>query len=342
MDLRYAPETKQIGTGGRVIASQLPANSAEFHKIDRIAELNLDALNIYDRYRGHPQLSSTAHQRLFKHELVSAVESGGACSTISSKHEIVAACAIKPLSWDTQHFGLSMAKLSLAAASGCPASALNNLLRDTLRVANQKDNSLHISCEVDIDDYLCLNTLLDLGAEILDIKREYRWTSLKGIKAPKFLSQVREYDSHDKPKVMQLAVHNNFESRFSRDTHLAAAKTRKLYQIWLEKLLDGNEANRIALVIEKNGRVQACGAIEQQDLNYAGVDVQTMSNGIYISSPDAIGSYYPIIYSLAEHALARFDSVQTCVSQNNRSASRVLERMNTGAESTRYALRLKL
>lgn len=325
-----------------MIASLLPANSTEFHKIDRIADLDLDALIIHNRYRGHPQLSNIDHQRLFRHELVSAVEVGGVCSTISNKHGVAAACAIKPLSWDSQHFGLSMAKLRLAAAPGCPTNALSNLLSDTFGVAKQKATGLHISCEIDIDDYLCLNTLLGLGAEILDIKREYRWTSLKGIKAPKFLSQVREYHSQDKPQSMQLIALNNFESRFSRDILLAEAKTSKLYQIWLEKLLDGNESNRIALVMEKNGRVQACGAIEQQNLSYAGVDVQTVSNGIYISSPEATGSYYPIIYSLAERALARFDTVQTCVSLNNRSASRVLERMNAGAESTRYALRLHL
>jgi len=325
-----------------VTPSLLPSNSAEFHTIDGISDLDLGALVIHNRYRGHPQLTQADHQRLFRHELVSAVEVGGVCSTNSNKHGTAAACAIKPLGWDTQHFGLPMAKLSLAAAPGCPTSALSNLLRATFRIAKQEATGLHISCEIDIDDYLCLNTLLSLGAEILDIKREYRWTSLKGIQAPKFLSLVREYRANDKPQCIQLMPETHFESRFSRDSLLVETKTNKLYQIWLNTLLDSNESDRIALVMERNGRVQACGAIEQQNLSYAGLDVQMMNNGIYISSPEATGSYYPIIYALAERSLARFDSVQTCVSLNNRSASRVLEKMNVGTESTRYALRLCL
>lgn len=314
----------------------------KFNQPSEIHQLRLDALAIYTRYRGHPHLSNADHQRIFRHELVTAVEAGGVCSTISSKHGVVAACAIKPLGWDTQHFGLPMAKLSIAAAPSCSPIALGDLLRDTFLVEKQKSSRLHLSSEVDIDDYLCLNSLIGLGAEILDIKREYRWTSLKGTKAPKFLSQVREYHPQDKPQSLKLMTFKGFESRFSRDRLLEEATTSKLYQIWLEKLLDSYKRDSIALVMERNGQVQACGAIERQDLSYAGTNVQMMSNGIYISSPEAIGSYYPIIYALAERSLARFDSVQTCVSLNNRSASRVLEKMNAGTESTRYALRLYL
>src|SRR5690606_30666922 len=124
------------------------------------------------------------------------------------------------------------------------------------------------SCEVDIDDYSCLNALLGLGAEVMDIKREYRWTSLKGIRAPKFLSLVREYHPSDKAQCIQLLAETNFESRFSRDTLLNPSKTKELYQLWLEKLLDSDNSDRIALVVEKNGQVQACGTIEQQDLSY--------------------------------------------------------------------------
>jgi hypothetical protein len=340
MDLRYAPETKQIGTGGRVIASQLPANSTEFHKADTIAELDLDTLVIHNRYRGHPQLSNTDHQRLFRRELGSAVEAGGVCGTISSKHGLIAACAIKPLDWDTQHFGLPMAKLSIAATPTCSPVALGDLLRDTLRIEKQKSLSLHISSEIDIDDYLCLNALLGLGAEIMDIKREYRWSTLKGIKSPKFLTQVRDYRPQDKKQVMQLLEEVSFESRFSRDRWLNQDKTAELYHIWLEKLLDRPERGRIALVMERNGRVQACGAIGKQDLRHSDVNLQLMSNGIYVSTLAATGSYYPVIYALAERSLVDFSSVQTCVSLNNHPASRVLEKMNAGTESTRYALRI--
>lgn len=321
-------------------ASLRPTRTTELHQANQIQALDLTPLAIYTRYRGHPQLCQEDHQRLFRYELMSTVKADGVCSTINDQNGVIAACAIKPLDWDTQHFGLPMARMSLAAAPTCPPSALSNLLRDTINKMRQETSILHTSCEVDIDDYLCLNALLGLGAEILDIKREYRWRSLKGIKPPKFLSLVREYREDDRSQCLALMAGVYFESRFSRDISLPEAKTTRLYEIWLEKILNNTERGRIALVMEKGCRVQACGAIERHDLSYAGIDAQIMSNGIYLSSREATGCYYPIIYSLAERSLSQFKSAQTCVSLNNRAATRVLERMNAGTSSTRYALRL--
>ena len=313
-----------------------------FHEAEKISHLSLDQLIIYTRYRNHPQLSKADHQNFFRYELVSAVEAGGVCTTASCDNSAIAACAIKPLQWDSQHFGLPMARLNLAAAPRCPPAILKKLLEESISAARKKSIKLHISSEIDIDDYSCLNALLGLGAEILDIKREYRWSTLKGIKAPKFLSRVRDYHQEDKLQVLRLLEHVHFESRFSRDRRLDQKKSIELYRIWLENLLDRGENDRIALVMEKNNRIQACGAIEQQNLSHAGMDIQLMNNGIYISSTEATGRYYPIIYSLAERALSRFYTVQTCVSLNNHPAIRVLEKMNAGTESTRYALSLFL
>lgn len=325
---------------GSMGVSSLSAIRNELHAPEEIFNLDLDALTIHTCYRGHPDLSQADHQRLFRHELVSALRSGGVCTSVTCRNRTVAACAIRPLDWDTAHFGLPMARLTLAASPFCPAASLPGLLRDTISALRRKMPVRHISCEVDIDDYPCLNALLDLGANVLDVKREYRWTSFRGITPPKFLSRVRDYDVADRHEVMGLMEGARFEGRFSRDPLLSPSKTLELYRIWLEKLLDGNEADRIALVIERNGRVQGCGTIERQDLRYAGVNLQLMSGGIYVSSPTATGGYYPMIYSLVKKASALCRTSQTCVSLNNHAATRVLEKMNLGTTSTRYALRL--
>lgn len=312
----------------------------EQQDLEAIHALSFDELTINTKYRDHPELCQTDHERLFRYELSTAIESGGICSTASSRNKVVCACAIKPLSWDTNHFGLPMAKLTLAAAPECNPDSVHELLETTITLMNKEKPRLHISCEVDIDDYNCLNPLLNLGAIILDIKREYRWTSFKGIRPPKFLSQIRDYRAEDKNRVMRIFEQSDFKSRFTRDKLLSHTKTAELYKIWLEKLLDGKEDDRIALVAERNGEVQACGTIEKHDLSHAGVNINMMSGGIYVSTPQARGSYYPIIYSLTEKASLTCKTSQTCVSLNNHSAIRVLERMNFGTKSTRYALRL--
>lgn len=307
-----------------------------------IHNLDLERLSIFNRYRGHYELDRSDHLRLFRHELTEAIKSGGFFTSISHNQGTSGVCAIQPLAWDSKHFGLPMSKMTLAATPESNEACLFNLVNESLNFAKHKHQALHISCEIDIDDYLCVNTLLKCGAEIMDIKREYRFPRQKKIRAPKFLSMVREYKPEDKNDIMNILRKSKFETRFSRDRYLDHEKTKQLYQIWIENLLDSNAEDRIALVMEKNGHVQSCGTIERTDLNYAGVNVQLMSGGIYISTIHATGNYYPIIYSLIEKASKISNTSQTCVSLNNHSATKVLEKMNLGTPSTRYSLRIAL
>lgn len=314
----------------------------DFLDLEHIHQLRLEQLTIHTRFRGHPEFDPVDHQSLFRHDLLCAVESGGSCASLSHRSELLAVCAVQPLDWDSRHFGLPMARLTLAASPACPPDRLPILARETINGTRGTSETLHLSVEIDIDDYPCVNALLSLGANILDIKREYRWTSLRDFNPPKFLSLIREYQPEDKRDVLQVLDAAHFESRFSRDPLLDPCKVRDLYRIWLEKLLDGDTQQRIALVMERNGRIQACGAIEKADLSTAGVNVQIMNGGIYVASARAVGGYYPMIYSLVKRASSSCATSQTCVSLNNHAATRVLERMNLGTPSTRYAMRLSL
>lgn len=305
----------------------------------QVTSLNFDNLDIYTRYRGHPELDRLDHIRLLQHELGAALAAGGRCSAIIHGEIIQAICAVTPLAWDSEHFGQKMAKISI---SSCPAVApktLQLLAEKTVMAANL-GREVHISCEVDIDNYLCLNTLLSMGAEILDLKREYRAKSLKNVPPPKFRAYVRPYTEADRDSILEILDYSFFATRFSRDSILCHQKSQQLYRQWMKKILDRSDEERTALVVEKAGVVLACGTIEAQDLRFAGVDLQLMSGGIYVSRSDATGYYYPVIYELIQTALTHYSTAQTCISLNNHAAVRVLEKMNFGTNSTRYALRL--
>lgn len=314
-------------------------NQIQLNTSDDINRISLERLVAYSRYRDHPRLTEGEQKQLLRHELAAATRHGGVFANIEN-NRAAAICAITPLDWDSRHFGFPMAKLTLASAPECPSSMLSHLIRTTLQETAQQAPSLHISVEIDIDDYKGLNALFGQGFEMMDIKREFRWTSLKGVTPPKFLSRVRSYQSSDKKQVMSLLSKCAFAGRFSRDPYIPSNKVTEMYAIWLSRLLDSTAHDSIALVLEKDGVVQACGVTEHVDLSSSGIPIQFMDKGLYLSSPEVVGSYYPVIYGLATHALARHDSVQTSVSLNNHSATRVLERMRGGTQTTRVALRL--
>ncbi|WP_111657759.1 hypothetical protein [Isoalcanivorax indicus] len=305
-----------------------------------VRHLGLARLTLLSRYRGLALLCPQDHEQLFRHELAAALEAGGVCATLGAGQELAAVCAVMPLAWDSAHFGMPMANLLVAAAPDCTRERLSALLNAALSRAAAMQPLRHVSVELDIDDYNGLNALLAMGCEVVDIKRYFRWSSLKGVRKPKFLSRVRAYAPTDHARVMQLLEAARFESRFSRDALLREQDVRTLYTCWFEQLLARADDDVMALVFEKAGRVQACGVIAERDLRPAGVPVQFMDQGLYVSGPQGVGGYYPVIYALAERALARYDTVQTCVSLNNYPAVRVLERMSAGTPATRYALRM--
>lgn len=317
-----------------------------FHSAEGVRRLGLARLALFPRYRGLPLLCPQDHEQLFRHELCMAVDAGGICATVDDEscpgaHRLAAVCAVTPLDWDSAHFGMPMANLVIAAAPDCARERITSLVHAALSALAASQPLRHVSVDLDIDDYNCLNALLAMGCEVVDIKRHFHWSSLKGVRPPKFLSRVREYRHADRARVLRLLEGARFESRFSRDPLLPQAEVKALYQCWFEQLLDQSGDDVIALVFEKEDGVQACGVIAEKDLQSAGVPVKFMDKGLYVSGPQGVGGYFPMIYALAERALSRYDAVQTCVSLNNYPAVRVLERMRAGTASTRYALRMK-
>jgi RimJ/RimL family protein N-acetyltransferase len=302
--------------------------------------MDISGLVVYSRYRGIKSLEKDDHEKIFRADNAAAVNAGGICAAVFSGDRLQAVCAIAPLEWDSQHFGMPMANLVIAAVSGCASAVLLALLEKTVDAAKKTLGVIHVSADLDIDDYGCLNALLALGFEILDIKRAYRCSGMTGVRVPKLRSLVRDYCPEDRERVLWLARNSEINSRFSRDPFLSRHKVEALYQLWFEKLLGSNGDNAIALVFERSGQVEACGVIGATDLSYAGVSSQFMDKGLYISGSDGVGGYFPVLYELISRSLLRYDLAQTSASLNNHAAVRVLERMHVGSESIRYALRL--
>lgn len=302
-----------------------------------IGGITLSRLAIRTRYRGF--LSREDEVALFRGDLLSALEAGGICLAARDESGIAAITAVAPLAWDSRHFGVPMGRLLIAADAGCSGAVLMEVVEAAVSQARARLGLCHLSAEMDIDDYACLNALLGRGFELLDVKRQYRWSSLAGVRAPKFLSRVRPYEAKDRVRVMDMVEAARFESRFSRDPALDRTAVNRLYRMWFEQLLD-EPGRAIVVVFERAGQVQGCGAVERVELQVPGHAARLMDRGLYVSGPGGVGGYYPVIYGLAARALATYDMVQTSVSLNNHAATRVLEHMRGASASIRYALRL--
>jgi len=181
-----------------------------------------------------------------------------------------------------------------------------------------------------------------MGFEVMDVKRYFHATDMEGFQVPRFLSLVREYRPEDYERVMEVAREVDIQSRFSRDRHLSADKTREMYAIWLSKSLGEMGRGSFSFVFERRGKIEGCNVISRQRLSYLQEPVAFMDRGLYVADRRGIGGYAPILYRSIGQALEQDGVVQTCVSLSNGTATRTLERWNTRRHVTAYALRLFL
>lgn len=322
----------------------VPAKSSfAIFEVADVSNLDLSLLEIYSCYQTMQFCHAEVKEALFRQELVEAVEAGGFCMAITISSEVVAVCAIKPLHWDSAHFGIGMAQLLLAASSrSCLRDALSQMLMLSVNKAKRSLGICHVSIEMSIDHYHCINPVLALGFEIMNVKRYYNASDVGRIKKPRFLSLVRDYQESDRDVVMNLIEPVEIESRFTRDGILSAVKVREMYRIWLSRSLEQRGSGSIALVFERHGSVEACGVISRKSFPYLEKPVEFMDKGLYVSNRKGVGGFSPVLYELMSRSVERYGAVQTCTSLNNGAAAKIIEGLNSRLSVSAYCLRLYL
>lgn len=309
-----------------------------------IVAADFSGLQLFSRFRRHPGFSTEDQLTIFRHELLEALDQEGACEALFLEDRIVAVLAVRPLRWDSDHFGLPMARMQIAAADTTPVSAIAELVSRSAAQFRKNSAVRHYSLEVDIDDYCCLNGALGAGFQVMDLKRTYCARKLRDdIDFIRLSSRVRPFREEDRDAVRALVAQVDFVSRFSRDNTLDGERARVLYQRWFESLLKEADSSVIALVFQRAGKVAACGVIEETDLSRYGVQKRFFSGGLYASGSSGAGGYIPVMHALTTEAARRHGIVDTTVSLNNTAPCRVLESFRSYSGTvTRYALRLYL
>lgn len=319
-----------------------PMVSPESIPVERLSHLHFDKLQLFSRYRRHRVFTAEDLLAIAKAEFRDAAEQGVAFGLVR-EGALLGLCVVRPLDWDSSHFGLSMGRLMLSAAPGVDDADLDRLVQSTLREALPVLDLWHLSCEVDIDDYACLNALLRARFDILDIKRTWCTTRLRpDIDVVRNVRSVRPYRATDLPVVREMLADIHFPSRFSRDPLLSPGLVSTMYEKWFHRLLEQSLAgDALAMVFERQGRVVACGAVDEVDFGFAGLGQKMMSGGLYACTRGGVGGYAPVMHTLISESVRRNGIGDTTASLNNTAVARVLEGFRSYSGSViRYALRL--
>lgn len=310
-------------------------------KLDAVSHQTLAGLDLYSPWRNGTGFSVLEQEKISLGELRKSLELGGAAFKVSYGGEAIALISVEPLPWDSQHYGFPMARVRLFSSKNASANQLDDLLRYALCEFQSAKEYRHYTIEVDIDNYHCLNALTRSGFQIEDIKRTYFYTSgrLRKDINIRFSNGVRKYQNKDYARVMDIISITDFPSRFTRSESLCPIKSKDLKEVWFSNLLKKPDSDRLALVYEKAGKIEACSAIDCKDFSAFGVDRRMMYGGLYASTSKGTGAYQPILYRLTQDALKLYGVGATVVSMNNMAPLRVLESFGCSSGSVvSYAL----
>jgi len=313
----------------------LPLSSSDFGS-EAFADLDF-----FSRFRRHPGFSVDDLFSICSHDAMSVMlkaRCGVVC--IDGNDRISLILAITDLPWESDFFGIPMGRLYLFKAPSFPLDRLSVLVSDLVQTSVRDHGIVHVSIDVDIDDYSVLNCLIKHDFEILDLKRTY-FTNFLEVESiyKKGLSSVRGYVPDDFSAVDEILKEVSFETRFTRDRYLDRCVADQMYREWFYRSLEKSGKTANVAVYERLGRVVACGGIGELDFSRYGLAKKLRTGSIYACSRRGVGGYGPVLYQLTSDALRTHGLVETTVSLNNSAAVRVVEGVRPNRSVTTYCLR---
>lgn len=300
-------------------------------------------LNRFSKFRRYSNFTILEKEKLLKNQYKVLLDNHNNTGLFLEIDSVLSAIAIiEPCLWDSQYFSKNMARLHLFSKSCVDKNKLSKLISNAIELASSIKIE-HISIEVDIDDYITINSLINFDFEILDVKRSYfthKYVDDNIYK--KMMLNIRSYTSHDIEEVSRILDMTYFDTRFTRDTSLVQEKAQSLYREWFYKLINEHNHSSNVVVYIRRAKVVACGAIGEFDFKSFGIDRMMRVGSIYACLPSGIGAYGAVLQRLTQDAISSHGFVETTVSLNNVAATRVVEGVRPNQSNTALAMRLLL
>jgi len=294
----------------------------------------------YSRYRRYPGFNAQDCLNIFKGSLVELAKTAWGVAARAQQGALQFLAMVVPLPWDSQHFGMPMARLHVWTASPTVGPEELEAVSGLLSRVQDEYGCRHVSMDVDIDNFPVMNAVLGLGFEVMDFKRSY-FTNVHNRHAEndKGLSRVRPYVPADYTTVMALLDEVQFETRYTRDCRLDRQRAQAAYHVWMDGMLRNEAGKNLLLVSERSDGVVACGAMGEVDFSKYGIDRKVRTNSLFACSKMGVGDYGAILTRLTQESLKTHDLIDGAMSLNNASAIRVVEGVRPNRSVTLMCLR---
>ena len=211
----------------------------------------------YHPYRHYRILSKRRQRELLSLELRQALEAESSSVYVAARDRdspVRSACVFRELPWESEIFGLSMARLDCLLGTDVDPDALR-LLVDAVIDAARGAGVDHLAARVDIADWETIHALEDHGFRLMDSLVTYIYRHNEPTpRDVRNMGLLRPYAPRDRAQVLEIAAESyaDFRGRFHNDPHLSKERATAMYVEWARRCVDGDWAEEV--FVTENGR----------------------------------------------------------------------------------------
>lgn len=261
----------------------------------------------------------------------------GARASEGERHALVIA---RPLPWDSEFFGIRMARIDYIVASAAAPELIDAAVNATLTACREAAIP-HVTARVDVEDIDSVDLLERRGFRLMDALVTYRMRPKK--EHPKDVREVgvvRDFEARDTDEVLDIAreAFTGYGGRFQHDPHIPADRAAEFYLEWARKCITREMADKLLVSVNSEGRIIGFLFFRRREPASTVGRVPILGGGLGACRRDSPGAYAGLIRAatLWSHDQGGIGEYQT---QNyNFPVIRVYEAAGAGYVRAEYTL----
>ena len=229
------------------------------HKLSRDTPEALTALiesYAFKPYRNYRALSRRRQDAVLSAEIAEGLRVEGSFGFVAADGaggEVSVAAMVRPLPWDTEFFGIRMARLQVLRSPDSSMDGARGVVAAALQ--ESRDRGLqHLAVRLDVADTQTLQLLEDAGFRMMDALATYIYHHKREAPAPvKEMGVIRLFRPEDTESILEITreAYRGFLGRYHLDPHLPRERSDELYLAWARKSCAGEWA-QVVLVTENS------------------------------------------------------------------------------------------
>jgi hypothetical protein len=267
-------------------------------------------------YRHYRAYSRKAQNAILQAEVTSALQLAPHLGFRAGDEERHALVIARPLTWDSEFFGVRMARIDYLIAGPGAAPHLASALDATLAACREAAIP-HVTARVDVEDVGAVDLLQRRGFRLMDALVTYRIRPPKLEADARDVGVIRDFEARDSDPVMEIAreAFAGYVGRFQHDPHVPADRAEEFYLEWTRKGLSGEMADKLFVSVNSEDTVIGFLFFRRREPASTAGGVPIYGGGLGACRRDSPGAYAGLIRAGARWAEDQ-GSVAECQTQN--------------------------